>query len=196
MMKTKKIIFLLVILGIAAATLTACGSFPRKSATSVSFPKTLHTTTQGTETITNYSHDRVIVHEDGHIEVRGTMQCGDEEYSVQWLYTPEGKPIGSREMQQTGSADYMLFFDNCFDFVPGENGVVKVEGKTVYYEDRYEVYELENDVIRRITIFSNDKLSGEYRMNEFGQLTQLEFYGTNGDAYLKIAYTYEEVPVK
>lgn len=139
MMKMKKFISLLVILCAAATMLTACGNvsdygkFSQKKTLSVSFPKTVHTTYQGTETITNYSHDRVIVHDDGYIEVRGTMQSGDEKYSVQWLYTPDGKPVGSREEQSSGQKDTVLLLDNYFDFVPGEDGVVKVEGNTVYH---------------------------------------------------------------
>ena len=82
-MKMKKFISLLVILCIAVTMLTACGKFSEKRTLSVSFPKTAHATYQGTETITNYSHDRIIIHEDGYIEVRGTMQSGDEKYSVQ-----------------------------------------------------------------------------------------------------------------
>ena len=89
-MKMKKFISLLVILCVATAMLTACGKFSEERTRSVSFPKTAHATYQGTETITNYSHDRVIVHEDGYIEVCGTMQSGDETYSVQWLYTSDG----------------------------------------------------------------------------------------------------------
>ena len=130
-MKMKKFISLLVILCVATAMLTACGKFSEERTRSVSFPKTVHITSQGTETITNYSHDRVIVHEDGYIEVCGTMQSGDETYSVQWLYTSDGKPVGSREEQPSGQKDTVLLLDNYFDFVPGEDGVVKVEGNTV-----------------------------------------------------------------
>lgn len=61
------------------------------------------------------------------------MQSGDEKYSVQWLYTPDGKPVGSREEQSSGQKDTVLLLDNYFDFVPGEDGVVKVEGNTVYH---------------------------------------------------------------
>ena len=68
----------------------------REKPLSVSFPKTALVTDQETETVTNYSHDKVIVHEDGYIEVRGTVQSGAETYSVQWLYGPDGKPVGSR----------------------------------------------------------------------------------------------------
>ena len=154
-MKMKKSISLLVILCIAATMLTACGKSSGKRTLSVSFPKTARATNQGTETITTYSHDRVIVHDDGYIEVRGTMQSGDEEHSVQWLYTPEGKPVGSRVIQQQfGQEDSVFLFDNYFDFVPGEDGVVKVEGNTVYYEDYYEVYDVENDIIREINTSS------------------------------------------
>ena len=56
------------------------------------------------------------------------METDGEECSVQWLYAPDGMPIGRREMQQSGQADYVFLFDNYFDFVPGEDGVVKVEG--------------------------------------------------------------------
>ena len=147
-MKMKKFISLLVILCVATAMLTACGKFSEERTRSVSFPKTAHATYQGTETITNYSHDRVIVHEDSYIEVCGTMQSGDETYSVQWLYTSDGKPVGSREEQPSGQKDTVLLLDNYFDFVPGEDGVVKVEGNTVYYEDHYEVYDVQNDIIR------------------------------------------------
>ena len=76
-MKMKKFISLLVILCVATAMLTACGRFSEKRTLSVSFPKTVRGTYQGTETITTYSHDRVIVHDDGYIEVRGTMQSGE-----------------------------------------------------------------------------------------------------------------------
>lgn len=65
----KKLISLLVMLGIIVAMLTACGKTSGKKALSVSFPKTARLTDQGIETITTYSHDRVIVHEDGYIEV-------------------------------------------------------------------------------------------------------------------------------
>ena len=101
-MKMKKLISLLVILCVATAMLTACGKFSEERTRSVSFPKTAHATYQGTETITNYSHDRVIVHDDGYIEVRGTMETDGEESIVQWLYAPDGKPLGSREEQQSG----------------------------------------------------------------------------------------------
>lgn len=57
-MKMKKFISLLVILCVAVTMLTACGKFSEKRTLSVSFPKTAHATYQGTETITNYSHDR------------------------------------------------------------------------------------------------------------------------------------------
>ena len=57
-MKMKKFISLLVILCIAATMLTACGKSSGKRTLSVSFPKTACVTDQGTETITNYSHDR------------------------------------------------------------------------------------------------------------------------------------------
>lgn len=194
-MKMKKFISLLVILCIAATMLTACGKFSEERTRSVSFPKTAHATYQGTETITNYSHDRVIVHEDGYIEVCGTMQSGDETYSVQWLYTSDGKPVGSREEQPSGQKDTVLLLDNYFDFVPGEDGVVKVEGNTVYYEDHYEVYDVQNDIIREITVFSDDQPGNHFEMNEFGQLMEMELYDSNG-VYLKVENTYEEIPVE
>lgn len=194
-MKMKKFISLLVILCVATAILTACGKFSEERTRSVSFPKTAHATYQGTETITNYSHDRVIIHEDGYIEVRGTMQSGDEKYSVQWLYTPDGRPLGSREEQQSGQKDSVLLLDNYFDFVPGEDGVVKVEGNTVYYEDHYEVYDVQNDIIREITVFSDDQPGNHFEMNEFGQLMEMELYDSNG-VYLKVENTYEEIPVE
>ena len=191
----KKFISLLVILCVATAMLTACGKFSEERTRSVSFPKTAHATYQGTETITNYSHDRVIVHEDGYIEVCGTMQSGDETYSVQWLYTSDGKPVGSREEQPSGQKDTVLLLDNYFDFVPGEDGVVKVEGNTVYYEDHYEVYDVQNDIIREITVFSDDQPGNHFEMNEFGQLMEMELYDSNG-VYLKVENTYEEIPVE
>ena len=194
-MKMKKFISLLVILCVAVTMLTACGKFSEKRTLSVSFPKTAHATYQGTETITNYSHDRVIVHEDGYIEVCGTMQSGDETYSVQWLYTSDGKPVGSREEQPSGQKDTVLLLDNYFDFVPGEDGVVKVEGNTVYYEDHYEVYDVQNDIIREITVFSDDQPGNHFKMNEFGQLMEMELYDSNG-VYLKVENTYEEIPVE
>ena len=194
-MKMKKSISLLVILCIAATMLTACGKFSEERTRSVSFPKTAHATYQGTETITNYSHDRVIVHEDGYIEVCGTMQSGDETYSVQWLYTSDGKPVGSREEQPSGQKDTVLLLDNYFDFVPGEDGVVKVEGNTVYYEDYYEVYDVQNDIIREITVFSDGQPGNHFKMNEFGQLMEMELYDSNG-VYLKVENTYEEIPVE
>ena len=194
-MKMKKFISLLVILCVATAMLTACGKFSEERTRSVSFPKTAHATYQGTETITNYSHDRVIVHEDGYIEVCGTMQSGDETYSMQWLYTSDGKPVGSREEQPSGQKDTVLLLDNYFDFVPGEDGVVKVEGNTVYYEDYYEVYDVQNDIIREITVFSDDQPGNHFEMNEFGQLMEMELYDSNG-VYLKVENTYEEIPVE
>lgn len=194
-MKMKKFISLLVILCVATAMLTACGKFSEERTRSVSFPKTARVTDQGTETITNYSHDRVIVHEDGYIEVCGTMQSGDETYSVQWLYTSDGKPVGSREEQPSGQKDTVLLLDNYFDFVPGEDGVVKVEGNTVYYEDHYEVYDVQNDIIREITVFSDDQPGNHFKMNEFGQLMEMELYDSNG-VYLKVENTYEEIPVE
>lgn len=194
-MKMKKFISLLVILCVATAMLTACGKFSEERTRSVSFPKTAHATYQGTETITNYSHDRVIIHEDGYIEVRGTMQSGDEKYSVQWLYTPDGRPLGSREEQQSGQKDSVLLLDNYFDFVPGEDGVVKVEGNTVYYEDHYEVYDVQNDIIREITVFSDGQPGNHFEMNEFGQLMEMELYDSSG-VYLKVENTYEEIPVE
>ena len=180
---------------LCATMLTACGKSSGKRTLSVSFPKTARVTDQGTETITNYSHDRVIVHEDGYIEVCGTMQSGDETYSVQWLYTPDGKPVGSREEQSSGQKDSVFLFDNYFDFVPGEDGVVKVEGNTVYYEDYYEVYDVENDIIREITVFSDGQPGNHFKMNEFGQLMEMELYDSNG-VYLKVENTYEEIPVE
>lgn len=194
-MKMKKFISLLVILCVATAMLTACGKFSEERTRSVSFPKTAHATYQGTETITNYSHDRVIVHDDGYIEVRGTMETDGEESSVQWLYTPDGRPLGSREEQQSGQKDSVLLLDNYFDFVPGEDGVVKVEGNTVYYEDHYEVYDVQNDIIREITVFSDDQPGNHFEMNEFGQLMEMELYDSNG-VYLKVENTYEEIPVE
>lgn len=158
--------------------------------------QTARATNQGTETITTYSHDRVIVHDDGYIEVRGTMQSGDEEHSVQWLYTPEGKPVGSRVIQQQfGQEDSVFLFDNYFDFVPGEDGVVKVEGNTVYYEDYYEVYDVENDIIREITVFSDGQPGNHFKMNEFGQLMKMELCDSNG-VYYELEYTYQEIPVE
>lgn len=194
-MKMKKSISLIVILCIAATMLTACGRFSEKRTLSVSFPKTARVTNQGTETITTYSHDRVIVHDDGYIEVRGTMQSEDEEHSVQWLYTPDGKPVGSREEQSSGQKDSVFLFDNYFDFVPGEDGVVKVEGNTVFYEDHYDVYDVENDIIREITVFSDGQPGNHFKMNEFGQLMEMELYDSNG-IYLKVENTYEEIPVE
>ncbi|MDY5026735.1 MAG: hypothetical protein SPF19_09490 [Oliverpabstia sp.] len=180
---------------LCATMLTACGKSSGKRTLSVSFPKTACVTDQGTETITNYSHDRVIVHEDGYIEVCGTMQSGDETYSMQWLYTSDGKPVGSREEQPSGQKDTVLLLDNYFDFVPGEDGVVKVEGNTVYYEDHYEVYDVQNDIIREITVFSDGQPGNHFKMNEFGQLMEMELYDSNG-VYLKVENTYEEIPVE
>lgn len=194
-MKMKKFISLLVILCVAATMLTACGKFSGKGTLSVSFPKTECVTDQGTETITNYSHDRVIVHDDGYIEVRGTVETDGEEYSVRYLYTPEGMPVGSRAMQPSGQKDSVFLFDNYFDFVPGEDGVVKVEGNTVYYEDHYAVYEVKNDIIREITVFIDGQPGNHFKMNEFGQLTEMELCDSNG-VYLKTEYTYEEIPVE
>ena len=176
---------------LCATMLTACGKSSGKRTLSVSFPKTARVTDQGTETITNYSHDRVIVHDDGYIEVRGTMETDGEESSVQWLYAPDGMPIGSRE----GDTNYVFLFDNYFDFVPGEDGVVKVEGNTVYYEDHYEVYDVQNDIIREITVFSDGQPGNHFEMNEFGQLMEMELYDSNG-VYLKVENTYEEIPVE
>ena len=180
---------------LCATMLTACGKSSGKRTLSVSFPNTARGTDQGTETITNYSHDRVIVHEDGYIEVCGTMQSGDETYSMQWLYTSDGKPVGSREEQPSGQKDTVLLLDNYFDFVPGEDGVVKVEGNTVYYEDYYEVYDVQNDIIREITVFSDGQPGNHFKMNEFGQLMEMELYDSNG-VYLKVENTYEEIPVE
>ena len=180
---------------LCATMLTVCGKSSGKRTLSVSFPKTACVTDQGTETITNYSHDRVIVHEDGYIEVCGTMQSGDETYSMQWLYTSDGKPVGSREEQPSGQKDTVLLLDNYFDFVPGEDGVVKVEGNTVYYEDYYEVYDVQNDIIREITVFSDGQPGNHFKMNEFGQLMEMELYDSNG-VYLKVENTYEEIPVE
>lgn len=194
-MKMKKFISLLVILCIATTMLTACGKSSGKRTLSVSFPKTARVTYQGTETLTNYSYDRVVVHEDGYIEVCGTMKTDGEEYSVQWLYTPDGKPVGSREEQSSGQKDSVLLFDNYFDFVPGEDGVVKVEGNTVYYEDYYVVYDVENDIIREITVFSDGQPGNHFEMNEFGQLMEMELYDSSG-VYLKVENTYEEIPVE
>ena len=161
---------------LCATMLTACGKSSGKRTLSVSFPKTARVTDQGTETITNYSHDRVIVHEDGYIEVCGTMQSGDETYSVQWLYTSDGKPVGSREEQPSGQKDTVLLLDN-------------------YYEDHYEVYDVQNDIIREITVFSDDQPGNHFEMNEFGQLMEMELYDSNG-VYLKVENTYEEIPVE
>ena len=194
-MKIKKFISLLVILCVVATMLAACGKFSEKRTRSVSFPKTARVTYQGTETLTNYSYDRVVVHEDGYIEVRGTMKTDGEEYSVQWLYTPDGKPVGSREEQSSGQKDSVLLFDNYFDFVPGEDGVVKVEENTVYYEDHYEVYDVENDIIREITVFSDGQPGNHFKMNEFGQLMEMELCDSNG-VYLKVKNTYKEIPVE
>lgn len=194
-MKTKKFISLLVMLGIVTVMLTACGKFSRKNTLSVSFPKTDYITESGVETITNYSHDKVIVRTDGFIEVCGTMQSGDEEHSVQWLYTSDGKPVGSREIQ-SGQEDYVLLFDNYFNFVPGEGGVVKVEGNTVYYEDTYAVYDVENDMIREITSYSDAQLYMHLKTNELGQTTELEFYDNGGNVFFKGEFTYEEIPVE
>lgn len=194
-MKIKKFISLLVILCVVATMLAACGKFSEKRTRSVSFPKTARVTYQGTETLTNYSYDRVVVHEDGYIEVRGTMKTDGEEYSVQWLYTPDGKPVGSREEQSSGQKDSVLLFDNYFDFVPGEDGVVKVEENTVYYEDHYEVYDVENDIIREITVFSDGQPGNHFKMNEFGQLMEMELCDSNG-VYLKVENTYKEIPVE
>ena len=194
-MKMKKSISLLVILCIAATMLTACGKSSGKRTLSVSFPKTACVTDQGTETITNYSHDRVIVHEDGYIEVCGTMQSGDETYSVQWLYTSDGKPVGSREEQPSGQKDTVLLLDNYFDFVPGKDGVVKVEGNTVYYEDSYMIYDVENNMIREMTAYSDAQPYMHLKTNELGQMTELEFYDSNG-IYLKTENIYEDIPVE
>ena len=180
---------------LCATMLTACGKSSGKRTLSVSFPKTARVTDQGTETITNYSHDRVIVHEDGYIEVCGTMQSGDETYSMQWLYTSDGKPVGSREEQPSGQKDTVLLLDNYFDFVPGEDGVVKVEGNTVYYEDHYEVYDVQNDIIREITVFSDGQPGNHFKMNEFGQLMKMELCDSNG-VYYELEYTYQEIPVE
>lgn len=180
---------------LCATMLTACGKSSGKRTLSVSFPKTACVTDQGTETITNYSHDRVIVHEDGYIEVCGTMQSGDETYSMQWLYTSDGKPVGSREEQPSGQKDTVLLLDNYFDFVPGEDGVVKVEGNTVYYEDYYEVYDVQNDIIREITVFSDGQPGNHFKMNEFGQLMKMELCDSNG-VYYELEYTYQEIPVE
>ena len=180
---------------LCATMLTACGKSSGKRTLSVSFPKTARVTDQGTETITNYSHDRVIVHEDGYIEVCGTMQSGDETYSMQWLYTSDGKPVGSREEQPSGQKDTVLLLDNYFDFVPGEDGVVKVEGNTVYYEYYYEVYDVENDIIREITVFSDGQPGNHFKMNEFGQLMKMELCDSNG-VYYELEYTYQEIPVE
>lgn len=194
-MKMKKFISLLVILCIAATMLTACGKSSGKRTLSVSFPKTACVTDQGTETITNYSHDRVIVHEDGYIEVCGTMQSGDETYSVQCLYTSDGKPVGSREEQPSGQKDTVLLLDNYFDFVPGKDGVVKVEGNTVYYEDSYMIYDVENNMIREMTAYSDAQPYMHLKTNELGQMTELEFYDSNG-IYLKTENIYEDIPVE
>lgn len=194
-MKMKKFISMLVILCVATTLLTACGKSSGTRTLSVSFPVTSRSTYYGEETITHYSHDRVIVHDDGYIEVRRTMETDGEEYSVQWLYAPDGKLVGNREEQSSGQKDSVLLFDNYFDFVSGEDGVVKVEGNTVYYEDHYEVYDVENDIIREITIFSDGQPGNHFKMKEFGQLMEMELYDSNG-VYLKVENTYEEIPVE
>ena len=195
MKRNKRLLAILLAVILCVTMLTACGESSGKSTLSISFPKTVHTTYQGTETITNYSHDRVIVHEDGYIEVRGTVQSGDETYSVQWLYTPDGKPVGSREEQPSGQKDTVLLLDNYFDFVPGKDGVVKVEGNTVYYEDSYMIYDVENNMIREMTAYSDAQPYMHLKTNELGQMTELEFYDSNG-IYLKTENIYEDIPVE
>ena len=98
-------------------------------------------------------------------------------------------------MYKRQQEDSVFLFDNYFDFVPGEDGVVKVEGNTVYYEDYYVVYDVENDIIREITVFSDGQPGNHFKMNEFGQLMEMELYDSSG-VYLKVENTYEEIPVE
>lgn len=103
-----------------------------------------------------------------------------------------GKPCDTVAIR---AGDSVFLFDNYFDFVPGEDGVVKVEGNTVYYEDYYEVYDVENDIIREITVFSDGQPGNHFKMNEFGQLMKMELCDSNG-VYYELEYTYQEIPVE
>ena len=104
------------------------------------------------------------------------------------MLTACGKSSGKRTLS-------VSFLDNYFDFVPGEDGVVKVEGNTVYYEDHYEVYDVENDIIREMTVFSDGQPGSHFKMNEFSQLMKVELYDSNG-VYYELEYTYQEIPVE
>ena len=57
------------------------------------------------------------------------------------------------------------------------------------------VYDVENDIIREMTVFSDGQPGSHFKMNEFGQLMKVELYDSNG-VYLKTEYTYEEIPVE
>ena len=198
-MKTKRtlrLLSMLLVIVLCAGPLAGCGRDSGKKATSVSFPKTVRSTYDGEKTVTHYTCDRTIGHEDGCIEVRGTMEIDGEECSVQWLYTPEGTPIGSREMQQSGQTNYVFLFDNYYDFIPGEDGVVKVEDDTVYYEGYYDVYEKEDGIVRRITTYADNILVKDLMVNELGQLTEMKIYDSNGEAFFEVERTYTDVPVE
>lgn len=193
--KLIRLIAAVMTLVLSVLPLTGCEKLLKKGPSTLCFQSTSHVVNYEEEYNIKYTYDRMTVHNDGYIEVWGTGQKDDgEPYEMKWMYTSDGRCVGNRELEE-GQTDYVYLFDDYFNYVPGKGGVLSVEGNTVYYDDRYEVIDVEGERIRGIEGFSNDGSTYKIEMNESGLTTRMEYRDSNGEMYFGIENTYGEIPV-
>lgn len=127
--------------------------------------------------VTEYFHDRVILH--GAIyEVQGRKAAGGVESRMRWLYAADGTPLGSRTYDGASVSDslsYLYWLDGDFDtYVAWLSDVERIDGNTIYFTDSScEEVTVEDGVIRRTVRRYADGSSLEMRLTRYGQLEAL-----------------------
>lgn len=132
-------------------------------------------------TVTDYEYDKVILHKSGVYEVRGSATTDGVTAKIRWFYAADGVPLGSREYNGdsfSDSLDYVYYLENDFDtYAEYQPNVDWVEGNTIYYTDgSYEVATLKDGRIEQLLRYYEDGSVGETRVNEYGQLLELNMY--------------------
>ena len=127
--------------------------------------------------VTEYFHDRVILHGDIY-EVQGRKVEGGVESRMRWLYTADGTPLGSRTYDGASVSDslsYLYWLDGDFDtYVAWLSDVERIDGSTIYFTDSScEEVTVEDGVIRRTVRRYADGSSLEIRLTRYGQLEEL-----------------------
>ncbi len=145
---------------------------------------------------TKYQHDEIIEREDGLYEIRGTQETEDDKTNIIWLFTNEGRLIGSRSTDSYGSMEeYLSILDFTVDsYTYTRENFDEYEDNVIYYDDdTYEEVEIENGVIVEAKLYdSNDQLIYHIKCNEYGYTESLKYY-VESELYYTVTNKYKEV---